>query len=131
MLEPGSDTLSVDIPSVIEQMDLRVFIRFDEDYRVYSACCIDTGAVATGETIEEAESLIKSILENDLRHAIREGSLKSLFHSQAPYDAIAGWWEAKAVDPEALKRIALDVSPSPQKRGAQSEFRFKARESVA
>ena len=123
--------MSTDIPSLIEQIDLRVFIKFDEESRVYLACCIDTGAVATGDTVDEAESLIKRILENDLRHAVEDGSLKSLYHAQAPYDAIEGWYVAKTSSPDALKHIRLDVIPGPSKRGAQSEVRFKIREGVA
>jgi hypothetical protein len=73
-----------DVPSVIEQLELRVLIEFDEDYGVYVGRCIDTGAVATGSTIQEAQSLLQEVLKNDFRIAIEAGSLKSLFHSPAP-----------------------------------------------
>ena len=47
-MEPG-------IPAIIEQLDLRVYIEFDEDYQSYVARCVDTGASASATTIEEAQ----------------------------------------------------------------------------
>lgn len=73
-----------DVPSIIEQLELRVLVEFDEDYGVYVGRCIDTGAVATGATIDEAQSSLKEVLQNDLRIAIEQGSLKSLFHAPSP-----------------------------------------------
>lgn len=122
-----------DVPSVIEQLELRVLVEFDEDYGVYVGRCIDTGAVATGATIEEAQALLQDILRNDFRSAIEEGSLKSLFHAPAPWDAMVRWYEMKAADPDSVKRIPVEVSPGPEKRGAQSELRVigKTREGVS
>lgn len=122
--EKGSD-MEPDIERVIENTDFRVFINFDEQYGTYVAHCIDTGAVATGETIEEAEELIKGILGNDFRIAIEQKSLESLFRGrgQAPWEATAGWHEVNAYSPDSLKRITIEVSGSPAKRPAGSERR--------
>jgi len=113
-----------DLPTIIEQLDLRVFVAYDNDYGVYVARCIDTGAVATGSTIEESETLIQAILANDLRIAMEEGSLKSLFHAEAPWDSKVGWYETKAANPESVRTVRLEVSPGPQKRSVQSELRL-------
>ena len=120
----SGDNMEPDLPTIIEQLDLRVFVRFDEDYGVYVARCIDTGAVATGHTIEETETLIQEILANDLRIAMEEGSLKSLFHAEAPWDSKVGWYETKAANPENVKTVRLEVAPGPQKRSVQSEFKL-------
>jgi len=115
------DYMEPDIQQVIETLDFRVFIKFDEDYGVFLATCIDTGATASGATQAEAEKLITEILENDFRHAIQTKSLESLFQTQAPYDAKVGWYEARAVSPEAERRVPLEISPAPEKRGVQPE----------
>lgn len=122
-----------DLPSVIEQLDLRVFIDFDEDYNTYVARCLETGAVATGATIEEAESLITAILQNDLRIAMEQGSLRSLFSGEKPpFEATVGWYNMKTAYPDSVRRISVDVSlgdvsPIPAKRSVQSEIRLIGR----
>ena len=121
--EKRSD-MEPDIQRVIENTDFRVFINFDENYGAYVAHCLDTGAVATADTLEEAEELITSILKNDFRIAIEQKSLESLFRGrgQAPWEAAAGWHEVNASSPEQLKRITLEVSAGITKRPAQSEY---------
>jgi predicted RNase H-like HicB family nuclease len=116
-----------DVPTIIEQLELRVLVERDEDYGVYLATCIDTGAVATGETIEEAESLIRAVLENDFRIAMERESLDSLFHAEAPWDAKVHWYEAKAADPGSVKKIRLEVAPGAERRSVQSELRIIGR----
>lgn len=115
-----------DVPSIIEQIEFRVLIEFEEEYQAYVARCIETGAVASGDTIEEAENSIKAVLENDFRIAITQGSLESLFHSPAAWDINVRWYEMKAHDPEGMRRVAIEVgsSDSPQKRGMHSELRI-------
>jgi predicted RNase H-like HicB family nuclease len=122
-----------DIPAIIEQLDLRVYIEFDEDYQSYVARCIDTGASATGTTIEEAEWLIKEILENDFRIAIEQGTLRSLLHAEPSFDAKIRWYELKAASPESIRRIPLEVPASILRRGVQSELRIigKIREGIS
>jgi predicted RNase H-like HicB family nuclease len=112
-----------DIQLLIETLDFRVFIDFDEDYGVFVARCLETGAVATGKTIEEAESLITSVLQNDFRIATEQKSIKSLLHGrdQTPFEAIEGWYQVRAASPETMKQVTLDISSGPQKRGVQSE----------
>ncbi len=120
-----------DLPSIIEQLDLRVFVDFDEDHTLYVARCLDTGAVATGATIEEAESSIMAILQNDFRIAIQEGSLKSLFHAPAPFEVTVSWYEMKTADPTSVRRVPVEVpiqvSLGPVKRSVQSEIRVIGR----
>ena len=122
-----------DIPAIIEQLDLRVYIEFDEDYQSYVARCVDTGATATGASIEEAESLIKDILENDFRVAIEQGSLKSLLHVEPSFDAKVRWYELKAASPESIRRVPLEIPAGTVRRGVQSELRIigKTREGTS
>src|SRR5579859_5576997 len=122
----STENMEPDIPSVIEQLDLRVFVSFDEEYGAYVARCLDTGAVATGATIEEAESLIAAVLQNDFRIAIERGSLKSLLHAPAPFDVTVSWYEMKAADPNSVRRVTVPVelAPGPAKRSVQSELRI-------
>jgi hypothetical protein len=116
-----------DIPTIIEQLDLRVYIEFDDDYQSYIARCVDTGAIATAATIEEAESLIKGILENDFRIAIEQGSLKSLLHVEPSFDDKIRWYELKAASPNSMRRVPLEIPSGTVKRGVQSELRIIGR----
>jgi hypothetical protein len=84
--------------------------------------------VATGETIEEAESSITAVLQNDFRIAIQQGSLKSLFHAPAAFEVTVSWYEMKAASPKSVRRVPVEVpvevSPGLLKRSVQSEVRI-------
>lgn len=101
--------MPADITSIVENLDMKVLAEYDEDYRVYVAHCLETGAVATGSSLDEAEALIKQVLENDISIAIRTSSLESLFHTCAPSDVRTRWYEVKATRPDHVKNIHLDI----------------------
>lgn len=82
----------MDIQSIIGSLPFRILIEFDKEYSEWVARCIDTDAVATGSTQEDAEAGIKSVLENDIRIAVEEGSIKNLLRSRAPYDVVERWY---------------------------------------
>jgi len=115
-----------DIETVIESIDFRVLIELEDD-GLYVARCLQTGAVAEGATVEEAEGLIKAILENDFRRAIQLGSIEGLLSNPAPYDVVVQWYEMKAANPEDVRHIPLAVSVAPLKRDVQSEVRVSMR----
>jgi predicted RNase H-like HicB family nuclease len=118
--------MSPDIETVIEQIDFRVLIE-PADNQTYVARCLQTGAVAEGTTIEEAESMIKAILENDFRRAIQVGSLESLLACPAPYETTVRWYEMMALDPNGVRKIPLAVEVGKLKRDVQSEVRVSSR----
>src|SRR5436190_23211656 len=74
------------ITSVVSSLDLKVLIEYDQDYDVYVARCLETGAVATGETPDEASQLMKQTLELDILLAIKANNLDNLFHATATPD---------------------------------------------
>lgn len=118
------ESMPVDVPTVIEGIPFRIFVGLDEDYGYYVAHCLETGAVATGRSIDEAETMITSILENDIRVAIERGSIESLLNDPAPLDITVRFYETKAQDPDSVRTASLTISEGPIKRGAQSEFRI-------
>jgi predicted RNase H-like HicB family nuclease len=115
--------MPITVETLIESMEFRVLIELAED-DMYVAHCLETGAVAEGDTAEDAEVLIKAILENDFRRAIEAGSIKGLISVPAPYDVVVGWYEMKAADPHGVRRIPLAVTVGPNKRDVQSEVRI-------
>lgn len=118
--------MGLDLPTMIGSMEWRVLVEYDEDYTLWVARCLDTNAVATGETQEEAESLIKEVIENDIRIAVREGSIRNLMHARASYDVYERWFQTKSESPESFRQVALEV-PEPEstpKRSVQPELKF-------
>jgi hypothetical protein len=117
-----------DIFAALSRMDLKVLVEPDKDYGAFVAYCIETGAVASGETEQEAESMIKQTLELDMLLAIRAKSLQGLLHTVAPADIRARWYENFAAFPEEIQVIKLNipsespVGPPPPKRSVQPEF---------
>lgn len=115
--------MPVDTKTVIENMPFHVLIEQSDD-GLYVAQCIQTGAIAEGRTIEEAETLIKAILENDFQRAVEAGSIASLICAPAPFDVVVRWHEMKGQDPKGFREIPLAVSAGPQRRDVQSEVRI-------
>ena len=119
----------MDVKSLLANLDpLKLLVEYDEDYQAYLAHCLDTGATATGATVEEAQSLITRILEHDISIAVRTKNLKSLLHSRAPEDVQIRWLEAKTASPGSVRRIELEIPTTDEgvqpKRGVQSELRI-------
>lgn len=99
----------MDIQSMIGSLQFRVLIEFDEEHAEWVARCIDTDAVATGLTQDDAEMGIKAVLENDIRIAVREGSIKNLVHRRASYDVVERWYHAVGLDLLNLRKEALHI----------------------
>jgi hypothetical protein len=127
---------AMDVNSLLANLPpLKLLVEFDADYRAYVAYSLDTGAVATGDTVDEAQSLIKRILENDIGIAQRTKNLKSLLHTRAPVDVQIRWLEAKTASPENVQWIELRIPSSDEgvqpKRGVQTELRIGRKSPVA
>lgn len=126
----AGSVMGTDVTSVIGCLDFRVLIEPDDDYGVWVARCIDTNAVATGATPEEAEELIKQVLENDIRIAVREGSIKNLVRARSPFDVIERWHLVQKDSPGSVRKVTLDVpgdvAPTPR-RSVQSELKIISR----
>lgn len=111
--EGAGSLLGMDTPSMIGSLPFRVLVEFDEDYSEWVARCIDTDAVATGPTEGDAEAGIKAVLENDIRIAIREGSIKNLVRARASYDVIERWYQAVDSDPLSVRKTILHIPDAP------------------
>jgi len=111
-----------DILAAIRILDLKVLTEFDSEYQVWASRCLETGAIATGDTPEAAESSIKNTLEFDIVLAIRANDLKQLIFTTASPDVRERWYYAKAANPDAVATIKLDIPLDPPRRGVQTEF---------
>jgi predicted RNase H-like HicB family nuclease len=97
------------IETAIEGINFRVLIEPAGD-GIYIARCLQTGTVAVGVTVEEAEMLIKAILENDFRRAIELGSVAGLLSQPAEFDVRDALVQTKAADPDGVRQIPLAVT---------------------
>ncbi len=117
--------MEIDIYSVVKTLDLRVFVEYDDTYCTYVARCVDTGAVAVGDTPEEAEKAIASVLKSDIRLAVEAGSLKNLL-CEVSFDLKVRWYEIKGSNP-VTKSVIVPIfegsDSTPEKRGVQSELK--------
>jgi hypothetical protein len=102
------------IETVIESIGSRVLIEPADD-GIYIARCLQTGSVAVGATFEEAEMLIKAILEDDFRRAIQLGSVARLLSRPAPHDVRCPLVQMNAADPDGVRQIPLAVTDGPLK----------------
>ena len=92
----------MDVPSIIGSLPFRVLVEFDDDYSEWVARCIDTDSVATGPTDADAEAGIKAILENEIRIAVQERSIRNLVRARASFDVIERWYQAIELDPASV-----------------------------
>lgn len=91
---------------VMALFDFRVLVRHEPKFEVYAAYCIQTGSVVTAETADEASSMMKELLEDELAFAFHNNNLKNLFSSPASIDLHFQWVQAAI---ENLKIVPLDV----------------------
>lgn len=119
----------MDVRSLLANLDpLKILVEYDEDHKTCVAHCLDTGAVATGNTLDAALAVLQQVLQNDIRIATRTNSLESWFNTSAPADVRTRWLEAKTTPPESIRRIELEIPASDEgvlpKRGVQSVVRI-------
>jgi len=93
--------------SVTSLFCFRVLLRFDTKYEVYVAHCLETGNVVTSDSPEEAEEMMKELLEDELLFALRNRNLKNLYSSPAPLEVRMQW--AEAAMNKRPKTVDLDV----------------------
>lgn len=128
----GKET-TVDVVKQIETLPWRLLAEYDEQYQSYVAWSIDTGAVASAATLEEVQSLIKRVLENDIRISCEMQNIDNLCRAMAPPEVRVRWSEAAAENPNASRPIMLNLpNQTAEKRGVQTEVRIgKTKESSA
>ena len=119
----------MDVRSLLANLDpLKILVEYDNDHQTCVAHCLDTGAVATGDTLEAALLVLQQVLQNDLQIATRTNSLESWFNTCAPADVQTRWLEAKTVAPQSMKKMELEIPAFDEgvlpKRGVQSVIRI-------
>ena len=119
----------MDVRSLLGNLDpLKLLVEYDDDDHAFVAYCVDTGAVATGATTEQALESLQDVLRNDIAIAVRTNSLASLLNCSAPGDVRARWVEAKSTSPDTVRTIELEIPSSggdeQPRRGVKSELRY-------
>lgn len=72
---------------------LRSVVRYDENYKVFIARCLETGSVATGDTAELAGEILSELLDDEVAFAIEHNNLSNLFSSPASPEVWLEWEE--------------------------------------
>ena len=88
--------------------NLRVLLRYDEKYAVHVAHCIETGNVVTADTPEDAQEMMKELLEDEIAFALQHRNLRNLFSSPAPLDVVIQW--VNAAQEKEPTTVYLDVN---------------------
>lgn len=86
----------------------RVLLRFDAKYDVHVAHCIETGSVVTADSSEQAEEMIKELLEDEILHALKNRNLKNLYSSPASLDVLVKWFNA--AQKSGTRNVPLEVN---------------------
>jgi predicted RNase H-like HicB family nuclease len=102
-----------------QTLDLKVLIEYDPVYETYVAHCLETGAVATANTPDEASAQIQRTLELDIRLADEQGGLEALFYTRAEPDIWDRWYQAKSAAKPEVVTLKFTDPPTP-KRGVSS-----------
>jgi hypothetical protein len=99
--------MSRDIVAEISKLNLRVLEEFDPDHGAFVARCLETGAIASGETVAEAHALIREVLESDILLAVEANTLVGLFHVRAAPEVWDRWYTA--VSTQTVQTEQLDI----------------------
>jgi hypothetical protein len=102
-----------------QTLDLKVLIEHDAVYQTYVARCLETGAVATGETPDDASEQIKHTLELDVQLAEEQGGLEALFYTRAEPAVWDRWYQAKAISEPEIVTLNI-MHPQIARRGVNS-----------
>jgi hypothetical protein len=121
MITSGKET-NVDIAEQIRTLPWRLLAEYDEENDSYVIWSVDTGAVASAATPEETQSLIKRILENDIRLSYEADSIANLCRATAPEDVRIRWSQAKVANPGASQMIMLSLPGGIARRSVQTEL---------
>jgi hypothetical protein len=121
MITDGKET-NVDIAEQVKTLPWRLLAEYDEQNDAYVIWSIDTGAVASAATQEETQSLIKRILENDLRLSYEAKSIENLCRATAPTDVKIRWSQAKAASSGRSVMIMLNLPGGVERRSVQTEL---------
>jgi predicted RNase H-like HicB family nuclease len=103
---PNKTPGKMSVLDLIPLFNLRVLLRVDEKYGVHVAHCIETGNVVTADSEEEARTMIKELLEDEISFALTHRNLKNLFSSPAPLEVLVEWMNAAQ---ESKDTVELDI----------------------
>jgi len=113
--------ISRDVSGEISSLRLHVLEEYSSQDGAYVAQCLETGAVATGETPEETHALIRLVLQSDILLAMESGSLENLFRVRADPAAWDRWYQANGGGTCEVEDLEI-VPPALEKRGVQSQL---------
>jgi hypothetical protein len=88
--------------------NLRVLLRYDEQYAVHVAQCIETGNLVTADSKEDACEMMKELLEDEISFALKHKNIKNLMSSPAPLTVLVQWLEAARANKPTTIYLEVD-----------------------
>lgn len=119
-----------DVPN---KLTLRVLEEYDSDFNTHVARCLETGTIATAESIEEAHDLLMETLRLEVVQVSRAGRALALFDKPAGSVYELRWQALAAQQIPTTETITVFDSPLGERKGVKSELSIHAvkRPSVA
>jgi hypothetical protein len=110
------------IEDVPEKLTLRVLEEFDPEFNTHVARCLETGTIATAETMEEAHGLLMESLRLEVVQVSRARRAVALF--EKPAGAVYELrWQALASHQEPIaETVTVYEMPVGERKGVKSEL---------
>jgi hypothetical protein len=111
---------------VPNKLNLRVLEEYDLDFKVHVARCLETGTLATAETMAEAHNLLMETLRLEVVQASRPGKPMALFEKPAgPIYELR--WQALAAEQDPIHEIVTVCDmPVGERKGVKSQLSIRA-----
>ena len=112
-----------DVP---EKLNLRVLEEYDSDFNTHVARCLETGTVATADSIEEAHDLLMETLRLEVVQVSRARNALALFEKPAGPIYELRWQALAALQAPTTQTITVFDSPLGERKGVKSELSIHA-----
>lgn len=110
---------AAEIPS---KLNLRVLEEYDPDFGTHVARCLETGTVATADSMDEAHNLLLETLRLEIVHVSRARRALALFEKPAGAIYELRWQALAAEQIPVAQTVTVIDSPVGERKGVQSEL---------
>jgi hypothetical protein len=108
-----------DIP---QRLILRVLEEYDSDFKVHVARCLETGTLATGDSMEEAHDLLMETLRLEIVQASRARCPLALFEKPAGPSYVLRWQALGSEREPVVETLTVYDMAVGERKGVRSEL---------
>jgi hypothetical protein len=108
-----------DVPN---KLTLRVLEEYDSDFNTNVARCLETGTIATADTMEEAHDLLMETLRLEVVQVSRARNALALFEKPAGSVYELRWQALAAQHAPTSETVTVFDSPVGERKGIKSEL---------